>query len=257
MPGGIAKEKPRAMMSLSNSRFANYVRSVCCGKPDFPPLQASHDFFKSLDQTRPLAEYDFVVVDCELTGMIPSQDEIVSIGAVRIRNLNVDPSDCFYSLVEPRIPLPKISTLIHQITPDQLKGMPRLRRVLPEFVDFCSNSLLVGHHVGMDMSFLNRAARRIFGARLVNPCLDTLRLAQVYQAELWENYYDQYKLNVSYNLTDLSERFGLPLFQKHNALQDALQTAYLFLFLVRKLKKGGIETLADLYNAGRMWRWYF
>ena len=42
-----------------------------------------------------------------------------------------------------------------------------------------------------------------------------------------------------------------PKFKPHDALEDALQTAYLFLFLVKKMKSGGIRTLRDLYQAGR------
>ena len=241
----------------SNSRLSRFLRNLLGGKPRHPALQRNHEHFVELDQERPLTDYNFVVLDTELTGLTPARDEIVSIGAVRIRDLSLDPGSNFYSLVHPRGPMPKLSTLIHRITPDEVKKAPHLHEVLPEFIEFCGDSLLVAHHVGLDMSFLNRASRSTLGAHLMNPCIDTLRLAQVYQAELWENYYDQYELKVSYNLRELSKSYGLPLFPEHNAMQDALQTAYLFLFLVKKLKHGGIETLKDLYMAGRSWRWYF
>ena len=64
-------------------------------------------------------------------------------------------------------------------------------------------------------------------------------------------------LRVSYALSDLAGEFSLPRFPSHEALSDAMQTAYLFLFLVRKLRDGGIVTLRDLFEAGRSWRWYF
>lgn len=225
-------------------------------EPDNEHLRENHAYFDALDQERPLADYDFVVVDTELTGLSPRSDEIVSIGAVRVSNLSIT-ADSFYTLVAPRGELPKVSTMIHRITPEMLQDAPRLRAIFPSFLEFCGHSLIVGHNVGLDISFLNRAATDILGGKLRTPCIDTMRLAQVHQQELWENYYDQFDGQISYQLYDLSTRYGLPAFNQHNALYDAMQTAYLFLYLVKKLRSGGIETLKDLYMAGRSWRWYF
>lgn len=239
----------------SDTFLARLFGPLLWGTPADERLRRNHEVFRNLDQDKPLAEYDFVVLDTELTGMNPRKDEIVSIGAVHIRDFQVQPGECLHTLVQPKA-LPKQSTLIHRITPDAVKDAPRLREVLPGLLDFLNDSLIVGHHIGMDMLFINRAVRRVFGAELISPCLDTMRLAQAFEAEMWENYYDRYQLGVSYNLRDLSNRLGLPVFPQHDALQDALQTAYLFLFLVKKLNKGGVATLKDLYLAGRSWRWY-
>jgi DNA polymerase-3 subunit epsilon len=226
------------------------------GRPEPDPLlKEAERYFKSFNQDKKLTEYEFVVMDTELTGLSPRQDEIVSIGAIRIRDFMIS-ADTFYTLVAPKIDIPKTSTLIHRITAEQVKNAPRLRKVLPEFLKFCGKSLIVGHNIGMDMQFLNRAAPDILGGKLKTPCLDTMRLAQVYEAEQWENYYDRYDSSVSYQLGDLSRRYGLPDFNQHNSLYDAMQTAYLFLFLVKKLHSGDIRTLKDLYMAGRSWRWY-
>ncbi len=224
--------------------------------PKDPLLRRAKTHFAGLDQNRPLEEYEFVVLDTELTGLNPRRDEIVSIGAVRIRKLAIEPEEQFYSLVEPKIPLPKTSTLIHRITPQQVKGRPRLRQILPHLLEFIGNAFIVGHYAGLDIGFLNRAGKRILGDKLQTPCLDTMRLAQVYEEALFEGYYDQYRQHISYNLRDLAKHYGLPLFPQHNALQDALQTAYLFLFLVKKLQGFRLLTLRQLYMAGRSWKWY-
>lgn len=242
---------------LVNLRVLEALRRWFGRRPEASFLARNHAFFSSFDHSRPLDECEFVVMDTELTGLNARQDEIVSIGAVRVRGMSISPGDVFYEVVRPRMELPKNSTLVHYITPEAVKGRPRLEEVLPGFVEFCGGALVVGHLVGMDMSFVNRALKRHFGAGMRTPCIDTMRLAQVYQEEQWESYHDRYSLDVSYNLTDLSKRFGLPLFAQHNALNDALQAAYLFLFLVKKLRKGGIESLKDLYMSGRSWRWYF
>ena len=226
------------------------------GKKD-PRLERNTEFFSRFDQSRPIYQYEFTVFDTELTGLNPKREEIVSIGAVRIRNLKINISESFYELVKPTKKLPKNSTLIHRITPQQLEQAPPLENILGDFIEFCGNTLLVGHYIGLDMSFLNRATQKIMGGKLHNPCIDTMRLAQVFNEERWGNYYDQFDYGISYNLEDLSVKYGLPLFKRHDALQDAYQTAYLFLFLAKKLKQGGLKTLKDLYMAGRSWRWLF
>ena len=237
------------LLSMRWPSFLPWVRR------EHPLLQVNRGYFAEFSQDKPLEEYEFVVVDTELTGLDQRRDEIVSIGAVRISNMRIDLQNCFYTCLRPAGDLPKTSTLIHRITPCDTEQSPPLDEVLPEFVEYCGRALLVGHNVGLDIGFLNKALRKRLGGILHNPCLDTMRLAMVYKQTQWENYYDRYNLNVSYTLGDLSKEYGLPIFGEHNALQDAMQTAYLFLFFVHKLHGGKIKTLRDLYLAGRSWRW--
>lgn len=84
-----------------------------------------------------------------------------------------------------------------------------------------------------------------------------MRMAQVYTETCWKNYHDQFNLRVSFNLADLSNAYGLPAFSQHDALQDSLQTAYLFIYLTKKLKVRGLIPLKDLFNAGQSWEKIF
>ncbi|MFN2343366.1 MAG: PolC-type DNA polymerase III [Desulfonatronovibrio sp.] len=226
-------------------------------RAEHPVLTQSKAHFSGFNQDLPLEEYDFVVLDTELTGLNDKIDEIVSIGAVRIKKLRIDLQDNFYSNICPCQEMPKFSTLIHRITPMLARKSPPIAEILPDFLDYCGNSLIIGHNIGMDMAFINRALRENLRGILYNPCLDTMRMARIYREEQWINYYDRYNLNVSYNLKNLSQEYGLPVFPEHNALNDAIQTAYLFLYLIHKLRDGNIKTLKDLYMAGRSWRWMF
>lgn len=225
--------------------------------PAHPVFAANYHYFKQLDQSRPLSEYDFVVFDTELTGLDRRRDEIVSIGAVRIHNLQIQVGDTYYVQINPQCALPKDSTLIHRITPQEIADAPCLSAVLPKFISFCGNSLLVGHYVGLDVAFVNRECRRHYGARLHNPCLDTMQMARTYTEMQWKQYHDRYRMDISYNLAALGKKYGLPDFRHHNAYEDALQTAYLFVYLVKKLRGEGIVTLRDLFNAGQGWRRLF
>ena len=217
-----------------------------------PVLEANSKLFVNFNQGRPLHEYSFIVCDTELTGLNKRKDEIISIGAVRIKNLQIEPGQNFHRYIRPENINPNKATLIHRITPEELKKAPSIDKILPEFIEFCGDSLLVGHFVGLDMYFLNKACRKILGGSLSNPSIDTMRLARRYQETGKTDFYGHNDQAISYNLDILSDEFNLPKFRPHDALEDALQTAYLFLYLIKKFKYGGITTLKDLYHAGRL-----
>ena len=219
--------------------------------PD-PLLQANKEFFSSFDQGRPLAEYTFVVCDTELTGLNKKQDELISIGAVTIRDLQIDLSSMFHHFVRPENLDPTQATLVHRITPEQLESAEPVEEVLPRFVEYIHGSLLVGHHLPLDMHFLNKATEKTMGGTLSNPGVDTMRMAQGYKRVQLGHYHEHNPREISYSLDDLGLEYNLPVFKPHDALEDALQTAYLFLFLIKKFRKGGLVTLKDIFQSGRV-----
>ncbi|MEN8200481.1 MAG: 3'-5' exonuclease [Thermodesulfobacteriota bacterium] len=219
--------------------------------PD-PLLQANKKFFSGFDQGRPLAEYSFVVCDTELTGLNRNKDELISIGAVMIKGLQIDLASTFHHYIRPRNLAHTRATLVHRITPEQLEDAEPVEKVLPQFVEYIHGSLLVGHHLMLDMHFLNKAAKEVLGGTLSNPGVDTMRMAQGYNRVLLGHFHEHNPREISYNLDDLGREYNLPLFKPHDALEDALQTAYLFLYLIKKFRKGGLETLKDIFSSGRV-----
>jgi DNA polymerase III subunit epsilon len=216
-----------------------------------PAIIANHRSVERFDQTKPIETYEFVSLDTELTGLALRRDAIVSIGAVRIEGLQIVTGNNFFSYVKPKRSMPKVSTLIHRITPDQIESAPDLRTVMPDFVDFVGNALLVGHFIGLDMAFINRAARRLMGGRLRNPCLDSMKLVRVYEARERGGHYDGVEVATEYNLKALSEKYHLPRFEQHDALGDAFQAACLFVFAIRKMQRLGCRTLRDIHTVSR------
>lgn len=94
------------------------------GASNLPALDENNRLCRELDQSRLLEDYVYTVLDTELTGLSASKEEIVSIGAVRVRGLAIAPGESFSALVHPSIPLPKTSTLIHRITPEAIAQSP-------------------------------------------------------------------------------------------------------------------------------------
>ena len=224
-------------------------------KATSPLLKANRKYFNGFDREKSLSEYSFVVFDTELTGLATRRGEIVSIGAVKIENLQINLGKTFNTFVRPRRLEHTVATLIHRITPEQLKEAPSVEEVLPEFLNFLGNSLIVGHCIDIDMKFLDKICRRLYGGTLANPTIDTMLLARGYQGKLSGWFHDHGAIDKGYNLRTISQKFQLPVFEEHDALGDAMQTAYLFLYLVKKFRSGGLETLNELYQAGWAGKW--
>ena len=122
--------------------------------------------------------------------------------------------------------------------------------VLPRFVDYCGGAFLIGHHVLLDLDFVNRACQNYLGGIMQSSSLDTMRLAMAYKESLNGPHVDHREKHNSYRLSSLSEEFHLPRFGEHNALQDAMQTAYLFIYLIHKMRLGAAGTMNDYLKIG-------
>jgi DNA polymerase-3 subunit epsilon len=217
-------------------------------------ISRNNEFSQNFSKDQPIGECEFVVFDTELTGLSLKKDEVVAIGGVKVKNLQIQCGETFYALVKPESQLYSQSTLIHRITPTELLEAQPMEEVLPKFLEFCGDAYLVGHYVRMDLGFVNKASEKIFGGILKTPYLDTMRLAMAYNELKHGHYYDHYNIGTSYNLATLCKQYGLPSFEGHNALHDSLQAAYLFLFLTKKMRGFGTKTLGDFLKAGRQWK---
>ena len=217
-----------------------------------PLIIANNQQFKpGTDYPHLLQDYEFVVFDTELTGFSSKRDEIIAIGAVKIRNLQIICGETFYALVRPDARFQTTSTLVHRLTPQELHQAPIMAEVLPQFLNFCGDAFLVGHFVRLDLEFLNRATQKLMGGVVSTPYLDTMCLAMAYNDIRQGSYCDQYNRQGAYNLASLSKEYGLPQFAEHNALQDSLQTAYLFMYLVKKIRLHGVRTMNEYLQTGR------
>lgn len=219
-----------------------------------PLISRNKEAFKRFERNLPLHEYEMVVFDTELTGLNVLKDEIVAIGAVKIRNLQIQCDETFYALVKPEEQFHTPSTLVHRITPQELNRAGKLEDILPDFLEFCGDAIHIGHYLRLDLEFFNAAAKNLLGGSITTPYLDTMRLAMAYNEAKHGHYYDHSNIHGAYTLDALSKEFDLPVFTAHNALQDSLQTAYLFLFLVKKMRAHGFRTMQDYLMAGRKWK---
>lgn len=215
--------------------------------PESRPEYYDFDLFNQPGQSRELderalGELSYTVFDTETTGLDPSAgDEIISIGAVRVVNGRLLKHETFDQLIDPRRALSRESIQIHGITPDMLKGQPRIDTVLPAFFRFAEDTVLVAHNAAFDMRFL-QLKEASTAVKFIQPVLDTLLLSAV--------AHPGYE-NAEHSLEAMAARLGIDVIGRHTALGDAIVTGEVFLKLVPLLAERGIHTLKDAREASR------
>ena len=180
---------------------------------------------KGLDQT-------FVVFDIETTGFSNTNDKITEIGAVKIENFKV--VDRFSELVNPEVDISYKIQELTGITNDLVSDKPTIEEILPKFLEFVRDSVLVAHNAEFDMGFISQKSREQ-GLEFKNKSVDTLTLARVLLPHL-----KRHRLNV------IAKDLGIPLLNHHRAVDDAEATAHIFIKFLEMLKKQGVEVLSDV-----------
>lgn len=208
------------------------VRKRGTGRPEYYDFDLFDFEDKSIDLDRKLSELTYTVFDTETTGLEPSNgDEIIQIGAARIVNNRLLRQEVFDQIIDPECPLKPESIPIHGISEDMVRGKPNIDVVLPSFFEFCEDTVLIAHNAAFDMRFLQLKEERT-GIRFSQPVLDTLLLSAVAQPN-----------QESHRLDVILERLGINIESRHNALEDAIATAEVFLKLVPLLEEKGIFTV--------------
>lgn len=183
---------------------------------------------------------DYVVIDIELTGLDQKKDSIVAFGGIRMHGGKIILEDSFYELVRPKPELAHKSVTIHGLTPSDLSSKPEINEVLPRFLKFCGNDVLVGFLPLIDIEFINREMNRIYGRMLGNPIVD------VFIAHKWINQRQGFSNTVTPSLYDIAESHEIPARQAHNALADAFITAQVFQHIIPQLMLQGIRNIREL-----------
>jgi DNA polymerase-3 subunit epsilon len=186
-----------------------------------------------------LDELALTVFDTETTGLSPQDDEIISIGAVRIVNGRLLRQETFDRLVDPGRPVDPASMAVHGLSSEMLAHQPAIDEVLPLFAQFAQDTVLVGHNVAFDMRFLELKEART-GVRFTQPVLDTLLLSAVVHPD-----------EEDHSLEAMAARLGVSVVGRHTALGDAILTGEIFLKQSRLLAERRLRTLGDVREAAR------
>ena len=188
-----------------------------------PIIREAND--KDLSQT-------FVVFDLETTGFSNKNDKITEIGAVKVKNFEI--VDRFNELINPEKDISYKVQELTGITNDLIKDKPTIEEILPKFMEFVGDSVLVAHNAEFDIGFINQKCKEM-NIEFKNKSVDTLMLARILLPHL-----KRFKLN------NLTKELGVPLHNHHRAVDDAAATAQIFIKFLDMLKKKGAKKLSDV-----------
>lgn len=181
-------------------------------------------------------------LDLEMGGLNPRKDPILAVGMVPVREATIRLGEAYRTLVRPREggSIDPASVHAHQLLWGEVREAPPLPEVLPEIAWRLREGVLILHHQGVDLPFLRRdfkaAGLRWPAPRVVDTARLIVNIGKMSQPDL---PHDMQPLN----LWRARRAYGLPEYQAHDALTDAVATAELFLVLRKVL---GARTLRDL-----------
>ena len=157
---------------------------------------------------------EYVAVDLETTGLAPYKEKIIEIAAIRFRDGRE--VDSFSSLVDPERELPERIVELTGIRQEMLSGAPKEEEALDAFLTFAGDSILLGHNLTFDYSFIKTAcARRKQEYERLG--IDTLSMSRKALPEL-----------PSRTLEALCLYYGIDSGTSHRALDDARSAALLY-----------------------------
>ena len=169
---------------------------------------------------------EFIVFDIETTGFSSQNDSIIEIGAVKVKDGEI--IERYDRFVDPCVHIPERITELTGITDDMVKGQGTIEEVLPDFLNFIGDRLLIAHNANFDTSFIRRASERQKRS-FTNPYLDTVAMSHYVNPDL-----------ARHRLDSLAKYFELGDFNHHRASDDAEMLACIFFKMVNKLRDEGV-----------------
>lgn len=157
---------------------------------------------------------DYVAFDLETSGLNCETDEIIEIGALKVKGGKV--AERFNQLIRPKVPVTPQITAITGITNEMLEKAQPVEKVIPEFILFCRDEIMLGHNVMFDYKFTKVYAKR-YGVPFEKKGIDTLKIARKVLPDL-----------ESKSLGALCEHYEIVNQAAHRAYHDALATAKIY-----------------------------
>ena len=175
----------------------------------------------------------FIAFDTETTGLDPTSGRIVEIGAIKFDRQGIIAR--YNVLINPEMPMPEEAGKVNGITDAMLADKPVIAEVLPDFLDFIGNGVLVAHNAPFDISYVNTELKRTEKPVLANKTVDTRILAK----EVFPGL-------ASYALQDLALQFGITALEAHRAEDDARVCMELFQHILNRFLKNNAELVQKI-----------
>ncbi len=189
----------------------------------------------------PIDKVKILAVDFETTGLDAKQDKLLSVGFVTLKQHRISLKSSYHQIIKTKAQLEESNVIIHHITDSQKEKGQALAMVVEALLKELAGSVMLVHFARIEKQFLTQACLELYGMAPVFPIIDTLALAKR-RLDKRDVAYDPSELRLS----NLRNNFKLPEHHAHNALNDAIATAELFMVQMSKANKDGKITLQDV-----------
>ena len=171
---------------------------------------------------------EYVVFDTETTGLNPKKDDILSIGAVKIKDNKIITSQTFEVFIKNTGEISSKSIEIHRIRPIDLENGKSTDEAIREFLNFIGSRPLIGYYLEFDVNMINKYIKPMLGVTLPNK-----------KIEVSEIYFDKTislipQGNIDLRFDTILKKCGVPDMGAHNAVNDAIMTAMIYLKLTKE-----------------------
>jgi DNA polymerase-3 subunit alpha (Gram-positive type) len=179
-----------------------------------------------------------VVFDIETTGFGPVNDKIIEIGAVKVIDGKI--VDTYSTFINPEVPIPFEIEKLTSINDSMVIDSPTIDVVLPQFLEFCKDCIMVAHNASFDVGFITKKAE-FLGIDTDFTVIDTVSMARVLLPDL-----TKFKLNI------VAKELGISLENHHRAVDDAGATAEIYVRFIHMLKERNISSLNELNELSKL-----
>jgi len=167
---------------------------------------------------------ELIAVDFETTGLVPAKDDIISMGFCPVHNGIIRLADCLHIVINTEQALTSDNVAIHGLTDDVLTRGITQQQALLKFMELTKGKVIIAHFHSIERTFIQKLAKQMLGMSLPLSFIDTFWLAE----KRMKNRQQAIASN-SLRLFNLRKQRGLPNYKAHNALEDAISTAELFM----------------------------
>jgi len=182
----------------------------------------------------------FIAIDIETTGLIPSQDKIIEIAAIKF--INGEIKDTFTQLINPGRNLEPYIIELTGINDSMLLTEPTFEKVEKDFLNFIEDIPLVGHNIIFDLNFLSNYSYKFKNQLDINTSCDTYFLSKIF-------CYNR----GSFSLLSMCKYYNIDVTSSHRANVDALNCGKLFLKLIQDIKKIDISNIQEIINFSKLY----
>lgn len=179
-------------------------------------------------------DQDLICFDCETTGLNPAEDQILSLSAIKIRGSEILTSQSLNLTFKARDLINPESIRVHRLRNiDVVSGLGE-REAIGQFLAFIGSRPLVGYYLDFDVAMVNQVIKPWLGIHLPNPKIE---VSELFYKAFYKKHapHQSERLDLSFNA--ILDKLDLPKMGQHDAFNDALMTAMIYVKL-QSLAKG-------------------